>query len=308
MLGITKGILMSDTVITIVAARDGLLDEAMQTRAIALAKSAGVENVTLNILNPATAIDITVSAHHDNLTAALRTAFADFNACDVFVQAKDEFRRKKLLVADMDATMIEGETLDELAAHFGLKDKVAPITQQAMRGEIDFAEALRMRVALLRGMPVSALQETLDQVNYSKGAKTLVGTMRRFGAQCVLISGGFDFFTNPVAQTLGFNKNIGNRLGIEYDMLTGEVMQPIVDKNTKKKTVEDESRALGIDPRGAVAVGDGANDIPMLQTAGPNCVSIHTTSSVAATPYQIRHTDLTSILYMQGYTKREFAA
>lgn len=306
MLGITKGILMSDTVITIVAARDGLLDEAMQARAIALAKSAGVENVTLDILNPARAIDITVSAHHDNLTAALRSAFSDFNACDVFVQAKDEFRRKKLLVADMDATMIEGETLDELAAHFGLKDKVAPITQQAMRGEIDFAEALQMRVALLRGMPVSALQETLDQVRYSKGAKTLVGTMRRFGATCVLISGGFDFFTTPVAQTLGFNKNIGNRLAIEYDMLTGEVMQPIVDKNTKKKTVEDESRALGTDPRAAVAVGDGANDIPMLQTAGAGVGYFGKPAVVAATPFQIRHTDLTSILYMQGYTKREF--
>lgn len=299
---------MSDTVITIVAPRDGLLDEAQQTRAIALAKSAGVDNVTLDILNPATAIDITVSGHHDNLTAALRTVFTDFAAYDVFVQAKDEFRRKKLLVADMDATMIEGETLDELAAHFGLKDKVAPITQQAMRGEIDFAEALRMRVALLRGMPVSALHETLQQVRYSKGAKTLVGTMRRFGAACVLISGGFDFFTNPVAQTLGFNKNIGNRLGIEYDMLTGEVMEPIVDKNTKKKTVEDESRAIGADPRAAVAVGDGANDIPMLQTAGTGVGYFGKPAVVAATPFQIRHTDLTSILYMQGYTKREFAA
>lgn len=155
----------------------------------------------------------------------------------------------------MDATMIEGETLDELAAHFRAEGQGRADHATRRCAEIDFAEALRMQVALLRGMPVSALQKTLDQVRYSKGAKTLVGTMRRFGAGCVLISGGFDFFTNPVAQTLGFNKNIGNRLGIEYDMLTGEVMQPIVDKNTKKKTVEDESRLLGIDPRGAVAVG-----------------------------------------------------
>jgi phosphoserine phosphatase len=299
---------MPDTVITIVASRDGILDEKLQARAIVLAKGAGVDNVTLEILHPATAIDLTVPAHHEALTVALRKSFEDFEGCDVFVQAKDEFRRKKLLVADMDATMIEGETLDELAAHFGLKDKIAPITQQAMRGEIDFAEALRMRVALLRGMPVSALQETLDQVHYSKGAKTLVGTMRRHGAQCVLISGGFDFFTVPVAQTLGFHKNIGNRLGIEYDMLTGEVTPPIIDKNTKKKTVEDEARALGLDPRVAVAVGDGANDIPMLQTAGAGVGYFGKPAVVAATPYQIRHTDLTSILYMQGYTKREFAA
>lgn len=299
---------MAETVITIVAPRNGGIDDVTQAKAVALAKSAGVNNVTLDILNPGTAIDIALPAHHDNLTAALRAAFENFGTFDVFVQAKDEFRRKRLLVADMDATMIEGETLDELAAHFGLKDKVAPITQQAMRGEIDFAEALRMRVALLRGMPVSALQETLDQVKYSKGAKTLVGTMRRFGAACVLISGGFDFFTNPVAQTLGFNKNIGNRLAIEYDMLTGEVMEPIVDKNTKKKTVEDEARLLGTDPRAAVAVGDGANDIPMLQTAGAGIGYFGKPAVVAATPYQIRHTDLTSILYMQGYTKREFAA
>ncbi|HYD19144.1 MAG TPA: phosphoserine phosphatase SerB [Patescibacteria group bacterium] len=298
---------MTETVVTIVG-QPGSVADSLLRQAAETAKAAGAENVTVNVLETGVAADLVLAGHHPGFLAKLRAGYAAFGPYDVFVQANDELRRKRLLVADMDATMVEGETLDELAAHFGLKDKVAPITAQAMRGEIDFAEALRMRVALLNGMPVSALQETLDQMRYSKGAKTLVRTMRRFGAQCVLISGGFDFFTVPVAQTLGFNKNIGNRLGIQGDVLTGEVIPPIVDKNTKKQTVESEARALGLDPRAAVAVGDGANDIPMLQTAGAGVGYFGKPAVVEATPFQIRHTDLTAILYMQGYTRREFAA
>lgn len=298
---------MTESAVTIVSAQEGALDDATQARAAALVKATGVEGVGIVALNPGKAVDIIARGGGDALLKALRDKFRDFGSYDIFVQANDGFRRKKLLVADMDATMIEGETLDELGAHFGLKDQIAPITAKAMRGEIDFAEALRMRVGLLKDKPVSALYETLAQVRYSKGATQLVKTMNAHGAKCVLISGGFDTFTQPVAQTLGFYKNIGNRLGVMGDRLTGEVIPPIVDKFTKKKTVEDECRLLGTELKAAVAVGDGANDIPMLQTAGAGVGYFGKPAVVEATPHQIRFTDLTAILYMQGYRKQDFA-
>lgn len=299
---------MPQTVVTIVSAAAGGLDTGLQNRALETAKQAGAGSVTPEVLEPGKALDIIIDAQSDALTKDLRDKYNQMSGFDVFVQILDEHRKKKLLVADMDATMIEGETLDELAGHFGLHDKIAPITAAAMRGEIDFKQALEQRVALLRGMPVGALQETLDKVRYSKGALTLIKTMNRYGAKCVLISGGFDFFTRTVAHTLGFYKNIGNRLAIEYDMLTGEVIPPIVDKHTKEHTVMLEAQMLQIDLRATVAVGDGANDIPMLQKAGAGVGYFGKPAVVAATPYQIRHTDLTSILYMQGYKGREFAA
>lgn len=296
---------MPSTVITIVAPKDGGIDENIQNKAATLVKEQGVEGLSLEVLEKGRAFDVIASPNTPELMTKLREKFSAFGSFDIFVQANDEFRRKKLLVADMDATMIEGETLDELAAHFGLKDKIAPITASAMRGEIDFAEALAKRVKLLSGLPAAALYETLAQVKYSAGASKLVKTMGRHGARCVLISGGFTLFTSAVAQTLGFHVNIGNRLGIANDKLTGEVLPPIVDKLTKKKTVEEEARKLGADPRCAVAVGDGANDIPMLQTAGAGVGYFGKPAVVAATPHQIRHTDLSSILYMQGYKREE---
>ena len=299
---------MPETVITIVSAKEGGFDAVAEKQAVGLVKSLGVERIDMDILHPGAAVDITAGANSAELMKVLREKFQNFGAFDIFVQPKDEHRKKRLLVADMDATMIEGETLDELAAHFGLKDKVAPITAQAMRGEIDFAEALRMRVKLLKGLPVTALYETLAKVRYSSGAAALIKTMNSRGAKCVLISGGFDIFTGAVAQTLGFYKNIGNRLGIEGITLSGDVIPPIVDKHTKKKTVEDEARLLQVDLRAVMAVGDGANDIPMLQTAGAGVGYFGKPAVVAATPYQIRHTDLTAMLYMQGYRKKDFAA
>lgn len=299
---------MSATVITIVAGKQAPLDDKTLEKASALVKSLGVDSVSCDVLNRGIAADVKTNAGGAGLEKALREKFASFGAYDVFVQEDNTHRRKKLLVADMDATMVEGETLDEIAARLNLKDKIAPITAKAMRGEIDFEEALRMRVGLLKDKPVSALFETLEAMRYSAGAKTLVGTMARHGARCVLISGGFDLFTGRVAQTLGFHANIGNRLGIEGDRLTGDVIPPIIDKNAKKKTVEEESRKLGLDPKqAAAAVGDGANDIPMLQTAGAGVGYFGKPAVVAATPFQIRHTDLGAILYMQGYRKEEIA-
>lgn len=295
---------MTQTAITII----GSLDKAAENRALETARAVAGVSVQPVILAAGGAVDILLPAHSAELTERLRRAFDGFGSFDVFVQPQDEFRRKKLLVADMDATMVEGETLDELAARAGVKDKVAAITDAAMRGEIDFAEALRQRVALLRGLPAAALAETLAEVRPSKGAAVLVRTMARHGAHGVLVSGGFDFFTRAIAAQLGFHENVGNRLGIEGDRLTGEVMPPIVDKDVKKRTLEETARARQIDLRATLAVGDGANDIPMLQAAGAGVGYFGKPAVLTATPHHIRHTDLTSLLFMQGYRAAEFAA
>lgn len=291
---------MPEIAITLV----GNLDPAAENRAAATIRVLGVDGLSLNPLARGKALDILVKGEHA-LIPALRQALASFGPFDIFVQPNDTLRKKKLLVADMDATMIRHETLDELAAHLGLKDKIAPITEKAMRGEIDFQEALRLRVSLLRGLSAAALQETLAKVEYSEGAATLVKTMARFGARGVLISGGFEQFTQPVAAALGFQRSIGNRLGIAQDRLTGEVLPPIVDKYTKERLVTDEARALGLDTRQVLAIGDGANDIPMLKKAGVGIGYFAKPAVQAATPYQIRHTDLTAALYMQGYRQEE---
>jgi phosphoserine phosphatase len=303
---------MAETVITIVTPAAGGLTPALQEKALALVKSAGLDRVDMDILAPEKAMDILVGSYNADLTALLsrklqNPAFGDARA-DVFIQPNGGQRKKRLLVADMDATMIEGETLDELAGHAGLKEKIAAITVQAMRGELDFEEALNKRVGLLAGMPVTALQQTLEQTRFSKGGEQAVKTMRRFGAKCVLISGGFDFFTGHVASTLGFHRHVGNRLEMADGRLTGRVIPPVVDKETKKETLLAEARGLNIPLEAVMAVGDGANDIPMLQTAGTGVGYFGKPAVQAATPHQIRCTDLSSLLYMQGYRQQEFAA
>ncbi|MBI1214846.1 MAG: phosphoserine phosphatase SerB [Alphaproteobacteria bacterium] len=299
---------MSETVITIVAAHEGGLSEALQEQALAAVKSAGVDRVNMTILAPGKAVDVSIGHNNPELSALLAEKLQMPGKADVFIQPGGAARKKRLLIADMDATMIEGETLDELAGHLGLKDEIAAITAQAMRGELEFEAALNKRVGLLKGLPVTALQETLQKTRFSKGGAALVKTMRRFGAKCVLVSGGFDFFTGHVADTLGFHMHVGNRLEIAEGKLTGRVIPPIVDKDTKKKTLLAEAKALNLPLEAVMAVGDGANDIPMLETAGTGVGYFGKPAVQAATLYQIRCTDLSSLLYMQGYGKQEFAA
>jgi phosphoserine phosphatase len=174
-----------------------------------------------------------------------------------------------------------------------------------MRGEIDFQEALRMRVKLLKGLPLAALFETIRQMEYSSGAAALVKTMGRQGAKCVLVSGGFDLFTSHVAATLGFHKNYGNQLVIQDQKLTGEIIPPIVDKHVKERLVIEQAQAFGCALEHVVAVGDGANDIPMLKKAGTGVGYFGKPAVLEATPHHIRHSDLTAILYMQGYRQED---
>ncbi len=217
-------------------------------------------------------------------------------------------RRKRLLVADMDSTIVDSETLDELAAEAGVKDRVAPITARAMNGEIDFKAALRERVALLADLPSEALDRTFLKVRMNPGAETLVRTMRAHGAHAVLVSGGFDFFTSRVAALAGFHADRSNRFEIVDGRLTGRVVEPILDKEAKVEALLETSAALGIATGDAVTVGDGANDLPMLLRAGLGVAWRAKPSVAAAAPFRIDHADLTALLYLQGYRRDEFAA
>lgn len=216
-------------------------------------------------------------------------------------------RSKNLLLADMDSTIIQCECIDELADFLGIKEKVSHITEAAMRGEIDFKGALRERVALLKGLKVADLGKVFDErVNLTPGAITLVKTMNANGAMTVLVSGGFTYFTGRVSEITGFQVNRANILLHANGELTGKVGEPIVDSDTKVNTLREFQKNLKLEEHEIIAVGDGANDIPMLVGAGTG-VGYHAfpTASEAA-DVKIQHSDLTALLYIQGYSISDF--
>jgi phosphoserine phosphatase len=217
-------------------------------------------------------------------------------------------RRKSILIADMDSTMIDQECIDELAAEVGLKDHVAAITQRAMNGEIAFEPALRERVALLRGLPLPVVEKVIaERVTLAAGGRTLVATMRRHGAWTALVSGGFTLFTGPVAAQLGFDEHRSNSLVLEGETLAGAVADPVLGREAKAQALTEIAAARGVTPQNALAVGDGANDLAMLQLAGMG-VALHAKPAVAAQArFRVDHGDLTALLYLQGYAQRDFA-
>lgn len=226
---------------------------------------------------------------------------------DVAVQ-EAESRRKKLLIADMDSTMIGQECIDELAAEVGLKDKVATITARAMNGEIAFEPALIERVALLKGLPLGVVDEVIaKRITLTPGGKQLIATMKSKGHYTALVSGGFTVFTGPIAEMLGFDENRANTLIAEDGILTGEVADPILGKQAKVDSLVEIADRLGISTDDALAVGDGANDLGMIQLAGTG-VALHAKPVVAEqAKVRIDHGDLTALLYLQGYRKTDFA-
>jgi phosphoserine phosphatase len=218
-------------------------------------------------------------------------------------------RRKQLLIADMDSTMIQQECIDELADEAGVGAHVAGITARAMNGELDFEEALRERVGLLKGLPEAVIATVIrDRITLMPGGKTLVATMKANGGTAALVSGGFTAFTAAIAAVLGFDENRANTLQIEAGVLTGTVAAPILGRAAKVQALQEISARLGITPDQAIAVGDGANDLGMLGLAGAG-VALHAKPSVQAEcDLRINHGDLTALLYLQGYPREAFVA
>ncbi|MGR3364260.1 MAG: phosphoserine phosphatase SerB [Maritimibacter harenae] len=217
-------------------------------------------------------------------------------------------RRKKMLLADMDSTMICQECIDELADEAGIGPRVAEITARAMNGELDFEGALRERVGLLEGLEAAVIEKVLaERITYMSGGRELVATMRAAGAYAALVSGGFTAFTAKVAAELGFDENRANTLDIVAGRLTGQVVEPILGRAAKVAALEEITARLGIAHEDVIAVGDGANDLGMLALAGAG-VALHAKPSVAAQcDIRINHGDLTALLYVQGYARDEFA-
>lgn len=233
--------------------------------------------------------------------------FLEKDKIDFFITPAQN-RRKKLLLADMDSTIVTSETLDELAEYAGIKDKVAQITALAMEGKLDFHQAIKERVGLLKGLKITALAATLAETKLSPGAEIFVRTMREHGATCVLVSGGFTFFTQDIADRCGFQFNHGNTLEIKADALTGIVIPPILDKFAKVEFLKHYMKDLDLTAADCLAIGDGANDLPMLKMAGLG-IGYHPKHAVAQeVSNAILYGDLTAALYAQGYSRQDFKA
>ncbi|MBV1797089.1 phosphoserine phosphatase SerB [Siccirubricoccus sp. G192] len=241
----------------------------------------------------------------EQATAAARAALGDA-LVDAIAQPA-EGRRKRLLLADMDSTIVTSETLDEIAAYAGLKEKIAEITRRSMNGELDFRAALIERVGMLAGLPVSALERTWEATAMTAGAAELVATMRANGAHCVLVSGGFTFFTGRVAERLGFHAHYSNTLLLEDGKLTGRVGEPILDRDAKLATLKRLAAELGLPLSATLTVGDGANDLAMIQAAGLGVAFRAKPVVAAAARARVEHADLRALLFAQGYRAAEIA-
>ncbi|MBA2589557.1 MAG: phosphoserine phosphatase SerB [Alphaproteobacteria bacterium] len=263
----------------------------------------GLDNGPATILSPGHAFDLPVANEVAALTEARERA-QDFGL-DINLVSTVK-RRKKLLLSDMDSTIINVECLDELADMAGLKPQIAAITERAMRGELEFEAALTERVGLLKGLKLDALERTYaERVRLNPGAKSLIATMRAHGAHTMLVSGGFGYFTQRVAEAAGFHTERGNTLLDDGTHLTGEVSTPILGREAKVKALEEAVEALKIEFAETLAVGDGANDLAMIQKAGLG-VAYHAKPVVAAAAdVAIQHNDLTALLYLQGYSDSE---
>jgi phosphoserine phosphatase len=250
------------------------------------------------------ACDLLFSGDGPAARAALERAI---DGIDVIVQPAAH-RRKRLIVADMDSTMIGQECIDELADYAGLKGEIAAVTERAMRGELDFEAALEARVAMLKGLDAAVIDRCrAERVRLTPGARTLVRTMKAHGAHALLVSGGFTSFAGPVAEEIGFDEAVANVLEIDGGRLAGTIARPIVGAAAKRKALVETAARLGISAKETLAVGDGANDIPMIEAAGLGIAYHAKPVAAAAADARIETNDLTALLYAQGYSRKEWA-
>ncbi len=287
---------------TLIAANH--LSETDIAYATDIMRAAGARILRQDWLDEGSAADL----HFEGDPAAVRSALeTSLGAIDVIVQIAAD-RRRKLLVADMDSTMITVECIDELADYAGIKAQIAEVTERAMRGELDFEDALRSRVALLSGLDESIIETCLrERVEIMPGAIALIQTLRRDGGHAILVSGGFTRFAEPVADEIGFHEAIANSLGISGGTLDGTVVGSIVGAATKRATLKSALHMLGLPIEASIAVGDGANDIPMIEAAGLGVAYHAKPKTAAAAAARVAHGDLTALLYAMGYPRTEWA-
>jgi phosphoserine phosphatase len=294
---------MTDFVATLIARPDNASD--LEAAAAALGAKVSVSRSDILAANEALDLYFSSVESVDAHRAAFEAGLAG-RPVDVVVQPAAG-RKKMLLVADMDSTVIGQECIDELADFAGLKPQIAAITERAMRGEIEFEPALRERVALLAGLPEDTIDRVIaERITVTLGAQDLVWTMRANGATCILVSGGFTAFAEKIAAKVGFNESHANTLLASGGRLSGKVAEPILGKSAKLATLEDAILRLGITATATMAVGDGANDLAMIQRAGLG-VAYHAKPKVAAAAgARVDNADLSALLYMQGYKRHQF--
>ncbi|MBI3451917.1 MAG: phosphoserine phosphatase SerB [Rhodospirillales bacterium] len=280
------------------------LEHSILTRACEALTRAGAQIGAADWLADGVACDVPFAGDPARAAAAARAALAGAAIDANVVPAAG--RRKGLLVADMESTIIENEMLDDLAAMAGIRDEVAEITRRAMNDELDFRDALRERVALLAGLPIERMEEAAHGIRLMPGAEALVATMKAHGAYTMIVSGGFLFYTGLVRTRLDFDEDQGNDLEIAAGALTGEVREPVLTRDGKVNALRRIAAARGIGPDAALAVGDGANDIAMLRAAGLGVAFRAKPNVSAAVTVRIDHGDLTGLLYLQGYRQHEF--
>ena len=285
---------------TLIAA--GRLDDRLVDRALGLLRELDPSAAFLHWIDEGDAADLRFSG----IARDARWALEGLEGVDIVVQP-DEPRWKRLLVADMDSTIIGQECIDELADYAGLKDKVARITERAMQGELDFPGALRERVRLLAGLDERELRRCLDErVRVTAGAETLVQTMRAGGASCLLVSGGFLSFAEPIASAVGFDRIKANRLVFTGGKLSGEVGDPIVDAMSKRDSLIEAREQLGLNRDDVLAIGDGANDKLMIEEAGLGIAFRAKPALVEVADAELRHHGLDALLWVQGVRRRDW--
>lgn len=293
-------------VLTLCAAPGALAADRLAI-AVRLLVEAGAQVGDPAWLAPDEAADIPYTAGDpDAVLARIRDALAE---APVDVNAgPTENRRKHLLIADMDSTIIVGESLDDLAEHAGIGERISAITARAMRGELDFEGALKERVGMLKGLSAETIDTVVRGLTLTAGAAELVATMKAAGAYCALVSGGFKPMTGAIRQRVGFDEDRSNTLHVADGLLTGTVGEPILGRDAKLATLRELCAARGITPDAAVAVGDGANDLAMLGAAGMGVAFRAKPAVREAARYRIDHADLRGLLYLQGYSAAEIAA